>query len=503
MIKRLIALITLVLSFQLPLHAQDSTKTPEQYLNTYKDLAVAEMKRTGIPASITLAQGLLESGCGNSRLARQANNHFGIKCKSGWTGRTVTEDDDEAQECFRAYDRAEDSYKDHSDFLVCQQRYAFLFKIAPTDYKSWAYGLKQAGYATDPKYPDMLINNIEKYGLYQYDNGNKQVPPPIAILSPKKKEPKHQETSKNFHSEGTHLQYNDIKAYITQAGDNFATVADAHNMMRWEIRKYNDLLSNEELKPGMVIYLKPKHRKAKEEYHTVQAGEGMYYISQLHGIKLRLLYKWNRMAEGQEPAVGEKLSLRHKRETPPNLLPPGTIIIRKGVESQQEIQKEPEPLLNEQPEQKEPPVKTTEPLVSKQPKDSFISIPKNTIESYEGTDSIGRYHIVQDGETIFRLTHEFHVSFDDLVAWNKISGKLTKGQKIYISKPVNFVSKEEAPADTSQKPQPIQKAEFHTVTAGETLYSIARTYQVSVQDLIDRNGLTSNSISIGQKLKIR
>ena len=141
----------------------------QSYVDRYKDIAMAEMQRSGVPASITLAQGLLESGCGDSELSTRGNNHFGIKCHTGWDGKTMTYDDDAKDECFRCYTSPEESFRDHSDFLRTRERYAFLFDLSPTDYKSWAYGLKKAGYATNPKYPELLISNIDKYNLHQYD----------------------------------------------------------------------------------------------------------------------------------------------------------------------------------------------------------------------------------------------------------------------------------------------------------------------------------------------
>jgi flagellum-specific peptidoglycan hydrolase FlgJ len=178
---RSISLMVCLTAFSIWGKAQNVAKTTtEQYIQQYKDVAIAEMKRSRIPASITLAQGILESGNGNSRLATEANNHFGIKCKKEWTGRTLYEDDDAPQECFRAYPTAEDSYRDHSDFLMKSSRYAFLFDLTPTDYKGWAEGLKKAGYATNPNYPQLLINFIEKHNLQQYDGGELNIQPAIA-----------------------------------------------------------------------------------------------------------------------------------------------------------------------------------------------------------------------------------------------------------------------------------------------------------------------------------
>ena len=151
--------------------------SPEEYIETYKDIAIREMKRMGVPAAITLAQGILESESGNSSLVKRSNNHFGIKCKSNWTADTVSHDDDAVGECFRTYKTSEDSYRDHSNFLRAGKHYAFLFNLNSTDYKGWAHGLKKAGYATNPKYPNILIKNIEKYNLQQYsDSGAADVP---------------------------------------------------------------------------------------------------------------------------------------------------------------------------------------------------------------------------------------------------------------------------------------------------------------------------------------
>lgn len=148
---------------------------PIEYIELYKDIALREMEKYRIPASITLAQGLLESSNGNSTLARIAKNHFGIKCPGGWTGESVFQDDDAKNECFRAYDSAEESFRDHSDFLSTKKRYAFLFDLDINDYVSWANGLKKAGYATNPQYPDLLISLINRYQLYQYDPQGKRI----------------------------------------------------------------------------------------------------------------------------------------------------------------------------------------------------------------------------------------------------------------------------------------------------------------------------------------
>jgi LysM repeat protein len=478
MIKKGIPFFLVLFGLSYYTKAQNKLTTPEEYISTYKDIAVSEMKRTGIPASITLAQGLIESSNGNSELTKKGNNHFGIKCKTGWTGKSIYIDDDELQECFRAYDKAEDSYKDHSDFLTGNTRYAFLFQLDPTDYKGWARGLKQAGYATNPKYADMVIGTIEKYSLYQYDAGNKKVPN-LVVDKPK-------ETHKNIFGKTIarqeNLTYNNIPAYVIKTGDDYQSIANDRNMMRWEIRKYNDLYLNEPLKPGTVIYLKPKRRKAREEYHIVKEGEGMYDISQVHGMKLRLLYKWNQMEKGQEPATGEKLYLRHKRDAPPKLLPPGTVIERKGIRIFGEEKK----------------VIPTEKL----PTDSGINQPekKNDIDGFEADDhGAYKYHIVQPGETLTLISQKYGIALEKLNAWNKITGEVSPGQKLYMTRPWNF-EEEKKPVTPVPDKNPLDN---YVVSRGETLYSISEKMKVAVDSIIKYNHLNNYSLFAGQQLKLR
>jgi len=520
-------LAAILLSIQTTCHAQDTIITPEKYIQNYKDLAIDEMKRTGVPASITLAQGLFESGNGNSFLAKPPyNNHFGIKCKTGWTGRSVKVDDDELQECFRAYDRVEDSYMDHSNFLTCQSRYAFLLQLDPTDYKAWAFGLKQAGYATNPKYPEKLIEKIEKYNLYQYDIGNTKTPP-IAGQEP----PEHHILLTQKERENS-FTFRNIPAYVIQPGDNYGTIADEHNMMRWELRVYNDLGAREGLKPGTILYLKPKHRKGETPFRTVKDGEGMYYISQDEGIKLKMLYKWNRMKKGEEPAPGAVLNLQHKRESKPAVLGPGTIVLRKGVRLI------PEPATGPKPDFKAkcpptdfdsaktaPPssVKTMFQSFDKLRSDSSLlftpskhkikndsSIKMMTTEpvypTIDGTDVNGKYHIAQKGETIYGIAKNNGLRYDSLIKWNNIMGTISEGVKIYLVKPKNYMEPVKIYQDNSTKSIDNQStpdtSTQYIVRTGDTLYSISKKFNVTIQQLKDWNGLTDNSISIGQSLKV-
>ena len=279
----------------LTLQAQTRNKQYEAYIKKYRELAVEEMKKYHIPASITLAQGLLESGAGQSALARKSNNHFGIKCGSDWYGKTVSHDDDARGECFRAYKHPKDSYEDHSKFLAGRPRYASLFNLNITDYKGWARGLKKAGYATNPRYADQLIGIIELYELYKYDDKN--------YLKWLKKNP-------NPHQ--TYIA-NDLLYIVVRAGDSWKSISQEFDISQKKLRKYNDLYKGYALQVGDILYLEKKNKKADKEHivHVLRAGESMYSISQKYGIRLKNLYKLIKMDEDDSaPEIGTILRLR-------------------------------------------------------------------------------------------------------------------------------------------------------------------------------------------------
>ena len=292
--KKLKLFLILIISC-LTLQAQTRNKQYEDYIKKYRELAVEEMKKYHIPASITLAQGLLESGAGQSTLARKSNNHFGIKCGSDWRGKTVSHDDDARGECFRAYKHPKESYEDHSKFLAGRSRYASLFKLKITDYKGWARGLKKAGYATNPRYADQLIGIIELYELHKYDEKNN--------LKWIKKNP-------NPHQ--TYIA-NDLLYIVVRAGDSWKSISKEFDISQKKLRKYNDLYKGYALQVGDILYLEKKNRKADKEHivHVLRAGESMYSISQKYGIRLKNLYKMNKMdADDPAPEVGTILRLR-------------------------------------------------------------------------------------------------------------------------------------------------------------------------------------------------
>ena len=292
--KKLKLFLILIISC-LTLQAQTRNKQYENYIKKYRELAVEEMKRYHIPASITLAQGLLESGAGQSALARKSNNHFGIKCGSDWYGKTVSHDDDARGECFRAYKHPKDSYEDHSKFLAGRPRYASLFNLNITDYKGWARGLKKAGYATNPRYADQLIGIIELYELYKYDDKN--------YLKWLKKNP-------NPHQ--TYIA-NGLLYIVVRAGDSWKSISQEFDISQKKLRKYNDLYKGYALQVGDILYLEKKNKKADKEHivHVLRAGESMYSISQKYGIRLKNLYKLNKMDEDDPaPEIGTILRLR-------------------------------------------------------------------------------------------------------------------------------------------------------------------------------------------------
>lgn len=304
----------------------------QNYINKYKDIAIEQMQAYGIPASITLAQGLLESGAGLSRLATKANNHFGIKCHNGWTGSTIYVDDDIKDDCFRAYNNARESFIDHSKFLQ-GNRYKSLFSLQTTDYKGWARGLKSCGYATNPRYADQLIEIIEVYQLHQYDTNTnhrastkKTSGSNIDIAeagswlekifkssksktktTKKKKEDLLGKVVKNHRI----YMYNDNLYVIAQQGETFRSIALDVNISYRSLAKYNERDKNTVLANGDIVYLKKKATKAEVKYkgylHTVMAGQSMYDISQMYGIRLSSLYKKNNLPNDYMPRVGDRL----------------------------------------------------------------------------------------------------------------------------------------------------------------------------------------------------
>lgn len=307
------ALVAIVV---MPMHTYANGGNPKRitradYIATWKDEAILQMQTHGIPASITLAQGILESGDGNSDLARKSNNHFGIKCHD-WTGKKVYHDDDKKKECFRKYNTAHESFEDHSIFLK-RTRYLFLYDYKVTDYKSWARGLKKAGYATNPKYPDLLIRIIEENKLYEYDKLalDKNYKPNIPKKSKVKSNQEEAIVIDIGRAGNIFKSDNNIRYTIAEYTTTPEKIAQEMDMSGWQIRKYNDLNRKDKIEPGTIIYLQPKRNKSKKHTtHTVATGETLHTISQLYGVKPDKILKYSDLPKNHQVKPGEVLKLR-------------------------------------------------------------------------------------------------------------------------------------------------------------------------------------------------
>jgi LysM repeat protein len=395
--------------------------TPLEYINQFKDIAMDEMRTHKIPASITLAQGCLESSYGNSRLSSQGNNHFGIKCKKSWTGKVMYEDDDAVGECFRAYDNAASSYRDHSLFLHNNQRYAFLFQLSITDYEGWAHGLRKAGYATNPRYPQMLIDMVKKYNLAKYDT---------LVLGLFKSSEK----------------INGILATRLKSDQTLAQIAAVNERTENRIRKLNDLKKGQQIEPGDIVYLRRKKRKATETYHEVIAGQSLWQISQDNGIKLKRLYKLNHLNEEDEVAAGQLLNLRHKADQAAKL---------KGKQNLIDQIIANENKINYQGKTKPHIVLSNETLygIAKKYKTSVdtlmainqlstpvislgqtLLVPDNGGRVIEKGDiALPLYHIVLKGETLYSISRKYGVSVESILQFNNLtSNEISVGSKLRV-----------------------------------------------------------------------
>ncbi len=302
--------------------AQD-VLTPVQYVELYKDFAIREMKRMGVPAAITLAQGILETESGNSILVKKSNNHFGIKCKTSWTGGGVSHDDDAIGECFRQYKTAAESYRDHSNFLRGNSRYAFLFKLDITDYKGWANGLKKAGYATNPKYPQILIKQIEQYNLQQYTLLAAGETPKFDVgnYEDDKEEPvtaqKNIAEEKNQTPDESILDINDKvvsvngnKCVFAGKGTSLLVVATKNNVALSKLLSFNELAEDGMLTKDQFVYLEKKSKTGDRDFYTATGNESLYDIAQKMGIQLQYMLDYNKLYGKETVALGRKIYLK-------------------------------------------------------------------------------------------------------------------------------------------------------------------------------------------------
>ncbi|MDR0955338.1 MAG: glucosaminidase domain-containing protein [Rikenellaceae bacterium] len=317
--KSLFLIPLLWVTLALPLAAQQQTR--EEYILKYKELATETMERYGIPASIVMAQALLESGNGNSRLAREANNHFGIKCGSAWRGESLAHDDDAPDECFRVYGSVEESFLDHGRFLDDSPRYQRLFDLAEDDYAGWAEGLRACGYATNPNYGAMLIKIIEDNRLYLLDQG---VSVDYADIRPEQQEvvlgkdsvggiPVDQYTVTIDLASGRELRFNNGVPYVeAQAGDTFASIARDFRMSRKRLLKLNDLSGEFDLHGGDALYVGKKLKRSPNTplNYVVKPGDTMHSISQQYALRLKNLLKINKMTPDSPIREGQQIRLR-------------------------------------------------------------------------------------------------------------------------------------------------------------------------------------------------
>jgi LysM repeat protein len=391
-----------------PLTGIAQYKVFEDYVAKYHAIAVSEMHRTGVPASIKLAQGLLESNAGRSELATRANNHFGIKCSNNWNGNTFYKEDDDyidgklIKSCFRAFRDVEESYIAHSEFLrdpAKINRYGFLFHLPTTSYKEWAHGLKKAGYATDPNYGNRLIKIIEDYQLYQYDA--KVTPMDVPVVA-------------DLGAKGTNRSQvrlpqkivfnNGVRMIYTKGGESVAQIASRIKISEERILRYNEGLSSITQVPayGERVYVSRKrtHYRGKQDWHYIQEGETVYFVAQLYGIQLSNLHSKNRLKSGEEPAVGTRLKLKGKR-----------------------IKKSERPVLRS----KETNVLPEQPLETSPDKDHVVP---NIQESMTGNL---HYHKVEPGDTLYQISRKYNVSVEDLRTLNNLESDLIKtGQVLTI-----------------------------------------------------------------------
>lgn len=382
-------LITLALVCSAGLTFAQSSETVRKYIATYKDVAIAEEIRTGVPAAITLAQGIHETSAGTSDLVIESNNHFGIKCKSDWTGATVYHDDDARGECFRKYDDPAQSYRDHSDFLKNRPNYADLFRLDPTDYKAWAFGLKRAGYATNPRYPQILIKLIEDYDLEDYTTialkgGNQPGATWASTVSTATSQaptPEPAVVRTVSYPTGT-FRINATSVIYVPKGTSFLKIAEENNISLNRLFDFNDMNPADVTDRDMLLFLQRKRKTGASEFHIVAPGESLYDIAQEEGIRVENLLDYNQLQPSMQPQAGEKLYLQDKAPSMPRLVSTAAYEARQTADT-----------------------------------DSFV------------------LHTVQTKETMYAIAKKYGATVEDVMKWNGLQTIDVKpGQQLKINK---------------------------------------------------------------------
>lgn len=455
--------------------------TREEYIETYYPIAVKKMITYKIPASITLAQGILESGTGNSSLAQKANNHFGIKCHSDWTGEGYYMDDDAEDECFRVYANPEESYSDHSEFLTTRARYKFLFTdYAVDDYKGWAEGLKKAGYATNPNYPKLLISIIEKHELFKYDEmGLLQmsgIEPVLAVDNNDEMElinadfilPKN---SYYVDKKKDVFIYNRVKT-VRNNDRSLLSIANQYNIDIEKLKKYNDAHDGYSFESNQFVYLQPKRKKGTESKHQVENGQTMWEISQLYAIKIKKLYKKNNMVFGEEAAPGSTLYLKKKNDKKPK-----TITYKDVLDEKNKVKAAEEAAIKAKQEAEQ---KAKEAALQKQIEEE-IAIQKAKAEEAAKKEMEEREQkALEMQNNLENPTEQFDAEQHP---------------------PIKEDTIEKAPDEDIKVPD-YQEAtvKTYTVKAGDTLYSLSNRFYITVEKLKELNNLSDNNLRIGQVL---
>lgn len=500
-IQRIALCVMLVASMFVGGSAQNR-EIKQAYVQKYSGICISEMQRTAIPASIKMAQAMLESSYGMSELAQKSNNHFGIKCSSGWSGKTYYVIDDEIDEnfekkqsCFRAYEKSEESFIAHSDFLIDpkkEKRYGFLFSFGSRDYRSWAHGLRQAGYATNPNYGDLLIRVIEDNELYKLDNAAETAGGPVT-------------TNPASIKDRTIERVNDVKMILAFEGETISELAAKYDVSPDKIVEYNEnhYRGGERLKSGTRIYLQKKRRffRGRQADHFIKSRETMFDISQLYGVRLYRLYEKNKIPVGSVPVEGSKISIRgfvsdknipkilanyqsdevspeklksksfYDDDAPgfPNALNGGPLDFEiTGVKEKKVISNIP----SEIPAKEVKPAATPIPAPTTETKrDTAKNIPNTPVD-------VAKQPTVVPTEPKIAPTVKPTPTIND---------------------PKSEVKKEKLP----EKNPPIAAEQFHIVVKGDTAYNIAKRYNITIDQLKKLNMLNDLNIKLGQKLRVK
>jgi LysM repeat protein len=478
--KYMLILMVILLS---SLQAQTKI-TNEEYVQTYANIAVQKMVEYQIPASITLAQGILESGSGNSKLAQNANNHFGIKCHTGWEGEGYYMDDDTENECFRVYKTPEESYVDHSKFLTERARYKFLFTdIKVDDYKAWAQGLKDAGYATNPNYPQLLISLIDRYALYQYDKiGLEQMyqledEKPIAEKPVTNSEDQLPKNAYYIDDEKDVFIYNRAKTLISK-GRSLQEIASEYGIDETVLMKYNDFYEGYTLSENQFVYLQAKRKKGTEEYHIVQPGETMWEISQIYAIRLDKLYQKNNIAFDKQLKPGEKVYLKSKRSDQPAPYTYKEVLQEKNKIIEAEEAKKQAIIDAENKAKEEAAKKKLEAELAAQK----LAAEKKAKEDLEKREQ----NALKDLEDLNQNKQAFDAEQHPPIQLDP-STELEKApsEEVIIEKPYQEVN-----------------VKTYTVKAGDTLYSLSNKFYITVEKLKEMNNMKDNNLRVGQVLVV-